>query len=107
MDQGRTERSTATVIIALTVLAVARLTRLVIYDRITERPRVWLTVRLEKRPQLQYLVNCPWCLSMYVGAASACAYALWGETMPFMVVTLALASSYVTGFLASIREAGD
>ena len=44
---------------------------------------------------------------MYVGAAAAGAYAAWGETMPFMVVILALSGSYATGFLASVTERGE
>jgi hypothetical protein len=96
-------------IIILTVLAVARVTRLITDDRILNRPRGvvarWLDVR--GWDEMAYLIFCPWCMSVYVGAAAAGAWYAWGETMPFMAVTLALAASYVTGFLASIKEAGD
>lgn len=96
-------------IIVLTVLAVARVTRLITTDHIISRPRNaivrWLSDR--DHDQLAYLVFCPWCISIYVGAGAAGAWYAWGETMPFMAVTLALTASYVTGFLASIKEAGD
>jgi hypothetical protein len=94
-------------IIILTLLAVARATRLITSDRLTEAPRnrvlQWLT---DRNPDslLAYLIVCDWCASVYVGAAAAGAYAAWGETMPFMVVVLALSASYVTGFLASKTE---
>ena len=94
-------------IIVLTILAVARVTRLVTTDVLTETPRVWLTLRLESWPRIQYLIHCDWCASVYTGAAGAVAYAAWGETLWFMAVVLALSASYATGFLASITERGD
>lgn len=100
-------------IIVLTVLAVARVTRFITTDVLIETPRNavlrWL-VRDERTTfahKLAYLISCDWCSSIYVGAGAACAYAVWGETMPFMAVTLALAASYVTGFLATITERGE
>ena len=96
--------------VLLTVLAVARVTRLVTRDVITEPVRNpvvrWLVAR-KADSKTAYLIMCDWCASVYVGAAGAGAWYLWGETMPFMAVTLALSSSYVTGFLTSITQAGD
>lgn len=93
----------------LMVLAVARVTRLITTDHIFERPRNALVRWFSERghDQLAYLVFCPWCMSMYVGAAGAGAWYAWGETMPFMTVSGALAASYVTGFLASVTERGE
>ena len=101
-------------IIVLTVLAIARVTRLITTDMIFEGSRNWLLTRIipvgkeesEWRSKLAYLVLCPWCMSIYVGAVAACAYAVWGETMPYMTVVLALAASHVTGFLASKEGEG-
>lgn len=101
-------------IIILALLAVARLTRLITTDTIFETPRTWVLQRLINpgraralRDKLAYLIVCDWCTSVYVGAAVAGAYAVWGETMPFMVVCMALSASYVTGFLASVTERGE
>ena len=101
-------------IILLTLLAVARMTRLITTDTLFETPRAWALQRLINpgrarllRDKLAYLIVCDWCASMYVGAAAAGAYAAWGETMPFMVVILALSGSYATGFLASVTERGE
>lgn len=105
-------------IVILTVLAVARVTRLITTDVLTRAPREWtlraLLVRKDGtaredgfRAGLGYLIVCDWCVSVYVGAAAAGAYAAWGETMPFMGVTLALAASYATGFLATITDRGE
>lgn len=97
-------------VIILTVLAVARVTRFVTTDTLFDPVRIWVLRKLYERndkSRIAYLISCDWCTSIYVGAAAACAYAAWHATMPFMVVTLALASSHVTGFLASITERGE
>lgn len=100
-----------TLSLVLMVLAVARVTRLITTDVLFEEPRGWLTRRILApnpegviRGKLAYLVICSWCVSIYTGAAGAGAWYAWGETMPFMVITAALAASYVTGFLASVME---
>lgn len=95
--------------IVLTVLAIARVTRLVTSDRITEAPRNFLLRKLlVRRPEslTAYLIVCSWCSSVYVGAAAAGAWYAWGATMWYQAAVLALAASHVTGVLAS-REAGD
>jgi hypothetical protein len=101
-------------IIILTLLAVARATRLITTDTVFDTPRRWVLTKLVKpgraralRDKLAYLIVCDWCASVYVGAAAAGAYAAWGETMPFMVVILALAASYAAGFLASVTDRGE
>ena len=96
--------------VLLTVLAVARVTRLITRDVITDPVRTPVVRRLVARnadSKIAYLIMCDWCASMYIGAAAAGAWYAWGETMPYMAVTLALSSSYITGFLASITQAGD
>lgn len=108
------------VMLVLTVLATARLTRLVTTDVLFDPPRHWATRQLlvykdsKLKPplsrtfgfryQLAYLIVCPWCVSMYTGTAVAGAWWAWGETIWFTAVTLALTASYVTGFLASKTE---
>lgn len=104
-------------IIVLTVLAVARVTRLITTDVLFETPRNALLSRLLRerddgtapalRSKLAYLAVCDWCASVYVGAAAAGAYGAWGETMHYMMVCLALAASYATGLLASVTNGGD
>lgn len=63
----------------LNTLAAARLTQLVTTDSITERPRVavteWADRRSGTRP-LAVLINCGWCVSVWVAAALA-AFDAW------------------------------
>jgi hypothetical protein len=95
--------------VVLTMLATARVTRLATTDHIFKRPRNALVRWFSERghDQLAYLVFCPWCMSMYVGAAGAGAWYAWGASRLFMTVSGTLAASYVTGFLASVTERGE
>lgn len=96
-------------------LAVARVTRLVTSDRITEAPRERLAAALWRRykpivppadrdvaepPLAVYLLRCPWCVSIYVAAVAAPIAYLWGSNPIFLIPALALAFSHVTGLLA-------
>jgi Protein of unknown function (DUF1360) len=87
----------------LTVLATARITRLITADSITEPLRKRITGRLSEESRVVYLVHCPWCVSIYVGTVLAYLAWRWGETGWFAVATLALSASYVAGLL-SVRE---
>ena len=98
----------------LIVLAVARVTRLITSDVLFQGTRgTVLRAILRGNPEgavrlkIAYLMTCDWCASVYVGAAGAGAWWLWGDTMAFMAVTGALAASYVTGFLATVTERGE
>lgn len=91
--------------VALTVLAVARVTRLLTADRILDRPRIAIMEQFGPDSMTAYWVTCPWCMSIYVGAAGAGAWAAWGTTTAYQAVTLALAASHVTGWLATREDA--
>jgi len=86
--------------LAVGALAVHRITRLALEDRITEpfRERVQ-----EAAPEgrLAYFVTCPWCVSMWVGAGwAALTVAAPAVARPLGAV---LAWSSVTGLLASVE----
>lgn len=136
VDRQYAVRMSPALTLALVVLAVARATRLLTSDRILDRPRRWLVIRLWARtlvraererspgwdmhmvrhgtrvtaadrlgqggdpPLGAYLVTCPWCVSVYVGAAAAPLWYWFGDSPWVIVPAAALAASYVTGFLA-------
>lgn len=54
---------------AIEVAAAARLTRLVVDDEITRPFREWVEAQTGEDSQLTYLVNCPYCVSVWAGAA--------------------------------------
>lgn len=55
-------------------------------------------------PKLAYLITCPWCASIYVGAVAAPLWYWLGSSPWLLVPAAALAFSYVTGFLAQHGE---
>lgn len=82
-------------------LTTARITRLVTQDKITERPRNALLLRLDENGLMAYLVQCSWCASFYVGAGVAAGGAWAGAWTWWWSGALALSFSYVAGILAS------
>jgi hypothetical protein len=102
------------IILTLYVLAVARVSRLITSDKLTEKWRYRFVASRFRRaygpdpgaeqmaqpPLLAYLAMCPWCISIWVGAVAAPVVALWGRSPWVWAPAFALAASYVTGFLA-------
>lgn len=90
--------------IALIFMVVARLTRIITTDRITEKPRLALVTRLGPDSGLVYLAHCQWCMSVWLGAIGA-GIAVWLAPIPgidlwVQGVGLAAAFSYGTGWMA-------
>lgn len=83
-------------------LATYRVTRLVTADKVTEtlRQRV-------KSKWLGYLVQCDWCLSIWIAPAPALAMVLWPDNRAVLVVLVGLALSAVTGLLAMMEQRLD
>jgi hypothetical protein len=97
--------------VALICLATHRLTILVVEDRITARPRAYLQRRTEStyerrtgtvndqewQSAVAYLLSCPWCASIWIGAAVTAVTAYF-TSVPSPVLVW-LAASSVTGLL--------
>jgi uncharacterized protein DUF1360 len=49
-------------------LAVARMTRLLVDDQLTNGYRLWVDRRWGSESLQSYLVHCPWCTSIWVAA---------------------------------------
>lgn len=59
----------AALALLIDMLAVFRLVRLVVADRILQRPRQLITRRSSKRRGVwAYFVTCPWCVSIWLAA---------------------------------------
>lgn len=54
---------------AVDVAATARITRLVVDDEIARPFREWIQAATGDDSRLTYLVNCPYCVSVWAGAA--------------------------------------
>jgi len=92
--------------VVVMALATARVTRLVTRDRILAAPRRAILRALPDDSLLAYLVVCDLCVSVYTGALAAVYGAAAGWWSWEDAVFVALAYSYVTGWLAS-REGED
>ena len=83
-------------------LACFRLTRLVTADLIMARARFWLAGApgdgTIKRKRTWYFVTCPWCTSIWIGAALVALTWAWPRGWCFPAA--ALAFSAVAGYLA-------
>jgi hypothetical protein len=108
-----------TIVLLVFALAVARVTRLITSDKITERPRdavvSWAWSRFKPAvppsdwdradpPLPAYLITCPWCVSIYVAAPAAVMAWAWGDSPVLFIPALALAFSQVTGLMSTIGE---
>ncbi len=78
-------------------LATYRLVKLVRDDRITEPARQAVEARTgpPDRSKVTYLLNCPWCLSIYFGAALTLGRRRWPTATA--VLSRPLALSALTG----------
>jgi hypothetical protein len=85
------------------MLAVARITRLLVEDRLTAAWRQWVVKRFGADSLPSYLVHCPWCMSIWIGLVLM----PWTALYPYpWVIGLyaAVASSMVTGLLLDRGE---
>lgn len=86
--------------LVLGALAVHRLTRLVVDDKITEPLRERVTGAGDDEPEgLAYFVTCPWCVSMWVAGGWLALRTIAPRTA--RALGTVLASSSVAGLLAS------
>ncbi len=79
------------------LLAVYRVTRLIIEDEILDGPRDWAYRQVKPGGKLAYLLGCPWCMSFWVAIPFAILYVVSPTGM--MVAGLPLAGSAVTGLM--------
>lgn len=101
-------------LVLLVIGATFRLTRLVTTDRVTLRVREAIWTRDVDRGKvdeegkadgaLSYLVDCPWCVSMYLAWPPAVAAVWWPENRGVWLVLAALTASAATGLLAQVER---
>ncbi|MGB8665668.1 MAG: DUF1360 domain-containing protein [Serratia inhibens] len=92
----------AAVLLTVYALAVMRLDGLIRADSITEGARDALLAWLDDRPKtlgafIADVIQCPWCLSIWIGAVAAPLVWFFGEHPVMLIPALLLAFSQVTG----------
>lgn len=83
----------------LVILTVWRLTRLVVKDEFPPvlLAREWVEEKRGETSAITYLVNCPWCSSVWLAAAVVVGYDLLAGDVEAPVL-LAAAAALVTGY---------
>jgi hypothetical protein len=84
-------------------LAVARITRLLVEDRLTIRWRRWVVDKTGADSMPAYLAHCSWCMSLWVSVPIMLLAALLPYTWLIAIFAVP-AASYVTGMLADRKE---
>jgi hypothetical protein len=92
----------AAVLLTVYALAVMRLDGLIRADSITEGARDALLGWLDDRPKtlgafIADVIQCPWCLSIWIGAVAAPLVWFFGDHPVMLIPALMLAFSQVTG----------
>ena len=89
-------------ILLINVLAVHRLTKLVIEDKITEQLRNKLFDKWPPQTSWTYLITCPWCISIwFAGLAVAGLFLFWGV---WFIASLILAISSAVGIISTLED---
>jgi hypothetical protein len=103
-DSPSSSSSRSWIVLALDGLATYRFVKLVRDDRITQPLRDAVVDRFgsPEQSKVSYLLHCPWCLSIYAGAALTLGRRRWPRTVDAAARTLAL--SAVTGLATTHLE---
>jgi hypothetical protein len=86
-------------------LAVARLTRMVTEDKIMLPIRQWVLRRSGEDGWFFYLVNCPFCMSVWISVFVTSGTFFWHDNRVWQFILIGLAVSYISGrVVAGLNE---
>lgn len=80
------------VCLAVAVLAVTRVTRLLVEDRLAAGWRRWVVRRFGEDSLPAYLAHCPWCTSIYVALAVMPPAVIWPNQWVLAALSVPAAS---------------
>lgn len=88
------------ILVVVTVGAIARLTRLVTGDSITQPARAWINRHAKRANRRAWtwfddLINCPWCVSIWISVPTA-VIVMWNHSNRLVFAALvALSASWI------------
>lgn len=90
----------------LAAFATYRMTRFVTADALFEPVRIRIENALEARGwnRLAYLINCDWCLSMWIALAPVALVMLWPDSRVVLALFLVLTFSAATGLASTVEK---
>lgn len=80
------------------MLAVARITRLLVSDELLVGYRRWVVNRFGTESKITYLVHCPWCTSIWVAALVMPEAVIWPNKWILAALSIP-AASMIAGLL--------
>jgi hypothetical protein len=95
-------------LIVLVCAAVYRATRLIVADDIALPLRMWVMDRFGEDGKMAYLVECPWCMSIWVGAAGVAGLTVAADVLGWVdhgvpyPLAVWLAASAFTGVVSEV-----
>jgi fatty acid desaturase len=92
------------ILLVITVLAAARVTRLINEDKILDAPRNAIWRRLPENSMIAYWIGCPWCAGLWVCAGAVALLYLYGHSIWYQAPALALAASHIVGLLKKLED---
>lgn len=84
-------------------LAVARVTRFLVDDRLSDFYRRWVVNKWGPDSKPSYLVHCPWCTSIWIALIIMPAAALWPNIWVITAFSIP-AASMVAGLLIDRKD---
>src|SRR5687767_5361318 len=94
-------------VVAVWMIALARLTRLLTVDRITDFLRSWAwNPKTGEDGMLFYLSTCPWCVSLWLGLITAPILLFTIDLTAWWTPVFALMGSWFVGVSAENFEGG-
>ena len=85
-------------VLTIAMLAVVRITRLLVTDELTSRYRRWVVSRWGENSMAAYLAHCPWCTSIYVATIVMPIATFWPNRW-VLAVLLIPATSMLSGLI--------
>lgn len=84
--------------LVVAMLAVARITRLLVEDELLVGYRRWVVKRFGEASKITYLAHCPWCTSIWVALPIMPVSVLW-PTKWLLAILAIPAASMIAGLL--------
>ena len=90
------------VTLVLLTFAVARITRLIVIDEITQPWRQWVIDKFgdPDNSKISFLAHCPWCTGVWVSAPMTAITYIWPQSPTWQAILAFLAVAHVAALTA-------
>lgn len=89
--------------LVVATLAVSRLTRFLVEDRMAIGYRRWIVNKFSADSMVSYLAHCRWCTSFWVALLVMPPAVIWPNTWVIAAYSV-FAASYIAGLIGRLEE---